>query len=194
MIIRSVKDIILWQESKIIRFLLMLHNVKLGANIKIKGCPFIKNNGTFIIGNNARINSRISANPIGGDRKCYFVTGKGAKLTLGNGVAISNSAINCYNSITIEENVMIGGSCKIYDTDFHSLNFEERTSDDRTTINTKPILIKSNAFVGGHCIILKGVTIGCNSIIGAGSVVTKDIPDNEIWGGNPAQFIKKIKN
>lgn len=172
----------------------MLHNVKLGANIKIKGCLFIKNNGTFIIGNNVRINSRISANPIGGDRKCYFVTGKGANLTLGNGVAISNSTINCYNSITIEENVMIGGSCKIYDTDFHSLNSVERTNDDRTTINTKPILIKSNAFIGGHCIILKGVTIGCNSIIGAGSVVTKDIPDNEIWAGNPAQFIKKIKN
>lgn len=59
-------------------------------------------------------------------------------------------------------------------------------------IKSKPILIKEGAFIGAHSIVLKGVTIGKYSVIGAGSVITKDIPDNEVWAGNPARFIKKL--
>ena len=51
--------------------------------------------------------------------------------------------------------------------------------------------IKDNAFIGANTVICNSVTIGRNAVVGAGSVVTKDIPDNEIWGGNPAHFIKK---
>lgn len=53
------------------------------------------------------------------------------------------------------------------------------------------VTIKENAFLGAYCIITKPVIIGANSIVGAGSVITKDIPDNEIWAGVPARFIKK---
>lgn len=191
-IIRNIKDVVLMIESQIIKSLLIYKKVNIGKRFKIKGKPYVRNNGEFNIGDNVRINSRISANPIGGDRKCSFFIGKGAKLIIENGVALSNSAINCYNFIKIEANVMIGGNCKIYDTDFHSLETTLRISDNRSKIKTKKVLIKKNAFIGGHCIILKGVTIGENSIIGAGSVVSKDVPDNEIWAGNPARFIKKI--
>lgn len=191
---RKLKDAILFLESKMITFYLILRKLKIDRTLKIKGIPYVKNRGIFNLGKNVRINSRISANPIGGDKRCYFVVAKDAVLTIGNGVAISNTSINCYNSITIMDNVMIGGSCKIYDTDFHSLDQYERVTDDRTNIKTKPIIIKENAFIGGHSIILKGVEIGENSIVGAGSVVTRNIPDNEIWAGNPAKFIKKINN
>lgn len=57
---------------------------------------------------------------------------------------------------------------------------------------TSPVVIKDGAFIGAHCIILKGVTIGENSIVGAGSVVTKSIPDGEIWAGNPVKFIRRV--
>ena len=59
-------------------------------------------------------------------------------------------------------------------------------------IKTKNIRIDDNVFIGGHSIILKGSSIGKNSIIGAGSVVSGEIPANEIWGGNPAKFIRSI--
>lgn len=86
-----------------------------------------------------------------------------------------------------------GGGVKLYDTDFHSISYEERIQKPDPGIKSKPILIKEGAFIGAHSIILKGVTVGRHSVIGAGSVVTKDIPDNEVWAGNPARFIRKLE-
>lgn len=81
----------------------------------------------------------------------------------------------------------------MYTTDFHSLNPEVRsTVNDMKQRKSAPVVIMDHAFIGAHCIILKGVTIGKNAIVGAGSVVTKSIPDNEIWAGNPAKFIRKV--
>lgn len=82
------------------------------------------------------------------------------------------------------------GGTKIYDTDFHWLDFEKRIRE--TGGKTSPVTIKDGAFIGGSCIILKGVTIGEKSVIGAGSVVTKSVPDGEMWAGNPAKFIRKL--
>lgn len=88
---------------------------------------------------------------------------------------------------------MIGGNCKIYDNDFHSLDFNERMGTVDLWSKTCPVVIKDGAFIGAHTIVLKGVTIGERSIVGAGSVVTRSIPDYEIWAGNPAKFIKKVE-
>lgn len=86
-----------------------------------------------------------------------------------------------------------GGTC-VYTTDFHSLDPKVRqTNRDLKERKSAPVIIEENVFIGAHCTILKGVTIGKNSIIGAGSVVTKSVPANEIWAGNPAKFIRKIE-
>ena len=116
----------------------------------------------------------------------------GAKLIIGHHSGMTNSTINCSESITIGNYVNIGAGCLIVDSDFHSLDWRDRL--DGTDIAKKknsPVVIKDLAFIGAHCIILKGVTIGEKSIIGAGSVVVKNVPDGEIWAGNPAVFIKK---
>ena len=126
--------------------------------------------------------------------RCCFVTYNDGKIKIGNNVGISNSCLNAHILINIEDNVNIGGDCKIYDSDFHSIKYSNRINLPDKTYNSKQINIKSGAFIGAHSIILKGVTIGKRSVIGAGSVVTCDIPDNEIWAGNPIKFIKKIDN
>jgi len=59
-------------------------------------------------------------------------------------------------------------------------------------MQTRQVFLNKNGFIGGSSIILKGVFIGEKSIVAAGSVVIKSIPDGEIWGGNPAKFIKKL--
>lgn len=92
--------------------------------------------------------------------------------------------------ITIEEGVGIATGCKII---CHYLDPYNMTLDDRLA-NRYPVgevLIKKNAFIGMGSMIIKPVTIGENAIVGAGSVVNHDIPDNEIWAGNPARCIGK---
>jgi acetyltransferase-like isoleucine patch superfamily enzyme len=161
-------------------------------DFKIFGLITVKNHGRMSLGSNIRINSSRYANVIGGDTRTSFVVKKGATLQLGNNISISNAAFYCNSSIIIEDHVMIGGSCKVWDSDFHPLDPELRKTNPRDNFLSRPIHIKESAFIGGCSIILKGVTIGRNSIIGAGSVVSRNVPDNEIWGGNPAMFIKKL--
>jgi acetyltransferase-like isoleucine patch superfamily enzyme len=159
---------------------------------EIRGILLIKNNGKIDIGNSVRINSSMFANPIGGDGKTMLTTGPKGSIQIGNNVRISNAAIVSQETITIEDNVFLGGSCKIYDSDFHSLIPKFRCMDDDPDIKTKPVRICKDAFIGAHSIILKGVTIGDGAVIGAGCVVTKNVPAGEIWAGNPAKFIKKV--
>lgn len=170
--------------------------VILGDSCKINGiCKFLSDSpGSIKIGNKVDINSGRRFNPIGGDTYTMFRTIGVGKIVIGNNVGISNSTIVARKAVRIEDKVRIGGSCKIYDNDFHSLGVKNRLSSSDTNIASSEIIIKEGAFIGAHSIILKGVVIGINSIIGAGSVVTKNVPDGEIWGGNPAKFIRKIND
>lgn len=151
--------------------------------------------GKFKVGENFKINNGSRYNRIGRQQQCYFIVSKNAVLEIGNNVGMSSTAIVCHNSIRIGNNVKIGGNCVIYDTDFHSLNFIDRRDAVNDIMNkvSKPVIIEDDVFIGAHVTILKGVTIGCKSIIGAGAVVTRSIPPNEIWAGNPAKKIRIIE-
>ena len=138
----------------------------------------------------SRIHSGYVANTFGGERKSIITVFKNAHLIIGTNSGISNSTIICTERIIIGSNVLIGGGCCIYDTDFHEINYNLRHGNNA---KSKAIEFKEGAFIGGYCHVLKGVTIGTGSVIAAGSIVTKDIPDYEVWGGNPARFIKKIE-
>lgn len=152
---------------------------------------FRKYGGTLTIGDCVGINSHLIADPIGGQSKTILCVCDGASLRIGNNVGISNACIFAQNDIFIDDEAVIGAGVKIYDTDFHSPNPEYRHNGN-THVNTAPVHIGKRAFIGGHSIILKGVNIGDQAVIAAGSVVTKNIPENEIWGGNPAKYLKTI--
>ena len=158
----------------------------------IHGRLKIYGHGKIVLGEGVTINSSASSNPIGGDCRTIFSIVPGAVLTIGNRVGISNSAIVCHNSITLGDDVVIGGNVKIYDTDFHRLSEGCRELDDRKAARKGAVVIRDRAFIGAHSIVLKGVTIGEGAVIGAGSVVTKDVPSMTVVGGIPARVIKKI--
>lgn len=167
-------------------------NVRVGNGVRIKGIIFVRNQGELVIGNNVKVNSGKNANVIGGDIRTNILVFNNGKVEIGNSVGMSNCTLVCQSKIIIEDYVMLGGGNRIYDTDFHSIRFGDRIQKPDPGVISKPVIIKEGAFVGAHSIILKGVTIGKHAVVGAGSVVATDIPDNEIWAGNPARFIKEI--
>lgn len=182
-----------WMPSHLINLaILKIRKVSCGKNLRTFGLMFIRGTGCIQIGNNVKINSCRETNPIGGDTKTILHAKGDGRIYIGDNTGISNAAIIALECIKIGKNVFIGGNCKIYDHDFHSLDYEERIREINPTGKSQPVVIKEGAFIGAHCIILKGVTIGEKSIIGAGSVVTRSVPDNEIWAGNPAHFIRKV--
>lgn len=131
-----------------------------------------------------------------------------SEMTIGDRVLINEgTTIYCTMGITIGNDVMISWGTTIVDSNMHSIISADRLKEtqnarkeienhtmgqnvDRSTIESAPVIIKDKAWIGFNCIILKGVTIGEGAIVGAGSVVTKDVPDYAVVGGNPAVILK----
>lgn len=177
------------------RFQFLAYGVKV-SSFTCKGIPYVmiaRHANGLSIGDNFSMNNGLKSNPIGCPQACVFWVGNNSSITIGNNVGISQTALISHCSISIGNNVKIGGGTCIYTTDFHSLDPKIRASrDDQVQSKCAPVHICDNVFIGAHTIILKGVTIGENSIVGAGSVVTKSIPANQIWGGNPIKFIREL--
>lgn len=132
-------------------------------------------------------------NPLVSNNRTCLASNKNASLLIGDNVGISSSVIWSHKSITIGNRVSIGAMCTIIDSDCHSLNYKDRgTSFDLKNKIDSPIVVGDDVLIGTRSIILKGVTIGPRSIIGAGSVVVKDIPADCIAAGNPCKVIKLI--
>lgn len=147
--------------------------------------------GRFRFGQDVIINSGFEANPVGGFRTTFLFKGPDALIEIGDRTGISNAMIAAYERVTLGADVNLGAGCKIMDTDFHSLDLRERIAN--INIPHRPVTIEDGVFIGTEAIICKGVTIGRESVIAAGAVVVKNVPPGEIWGGNPARFIRKLK-
>jgi len=129
-------------------------------------------------------------------------------IKIGDRVLINNgTTLYSVNEISIGNDVMISWGCTIIDNNSHSIVSSERLKDlknarkeyekgilgensDWSCIENKPIVIKDKVWIGFNSIIMKGVTIGEGAVIAAGSVVTKDVPNYAVMGGNPAKILK----
>jgi len=177
------------------RFYLKFVGVLCGRNLKIHGLPYILSHGRgkIVLGDNLTLSSGEIANPIGLNHRCIIRTiGKEAEIWIGNEVGISGSTLLARNKIIISDGVLIGANCTIVDSDFHPLDPIQRRKMQTEGIESKPILLEENVWLGMNVIVLKGVTIGKNTIVGAGSVVVKSLPPNVIAAGNPAKVIRNI--
>ena len=124
-----------------------------------------------------------------------------ASISIGKNTFIGDSSIISAEKIEIGNDVLISWGCIIIDHNSHSIHFQNRKDDvkkwfdgskDWSGVIRKPVIIKDKSWIGFNSIILKNVTIGEGAIIGAGSVVTKDIPPYTIVAGNPARIIREI--
>lgn len=188
---RKLRKIFFMHYNKFIFYLAGIHY---GKNMRITNNIYLDiNSKSYInIGNNFVFTSGEAFNPLCRNIKGSIYTKKGAQIIIGNNVGISSACLWANSSIKIGNNVKIGGDCIIMDTDAHSLNYKDRRNfiTDNKHTNSSPITIEDDVLIGTRCIILKGVTIGARSIIGSGSIVTKDIPADCIAAGNPAKIIK----
>ncbi|MDB5012127.1 MAG: acetyltransferase with multiple hexapeptide repeat domain [Daejeonella sp.] len=124
------------------------------------------------------------------DRSCHILVPQ--QLQIGDNTSISSyCTIYAAFGVYIGKNCLISSNCGISSIN-HIQNSLIRHVDDENINYSKPVYIGNNVWVGMNACILPGVHIGENSIIGSGSVVTKNVPANEIWVGNPARFVRKI--
>ncbi|MDD4927939.1 MAG: acyltransferase [Gallionella sp.] len=119
--------------------------------------------------------------------------GNSSRIIIEDGVWINNNAVIIAerSSIRIGANTLVGGEFTVVDSDFHDLHPDRRLAG---THECKSVDIGKNVFIGSRVMILKGVNIGDNSVIAAGAVVTRDVPDNCIAAGVPAKVIAKISS
>lgn len=116
----------------------------------------------------------------------------GDGLSIGNGSGIGAFS-NVPSDVTIGENVMIGQELLIY-TSNHRTDRTDIPMREQGWTEQRPVVIGDDVWIGSRVTILPGVHIGNGAVIGAGAVVTKNVPPYEVWGGNPARFLKHRKN
>lgn len=163
-----------------------------GKKLVIVGRIYVHGRKTGIeLGDNCVVYSTESINPTAGGNHTHLVVGSKGQMIIGNNVGMSHVNITAYKSVIIEDNVMLGSGVKIWDTDFHPIDYKDRVFLKREG-ECMNIRICEGAFIGACSIILKGVTIGKHSVIGAGSIVTSNVPDYQVWAGNPARFIRRL--
>ncbi|MCX7898801.1 MAG: acetyltransferase [Methylocystis sp.] len=130
--------------------------------------------------------------------------GENARLRVGRHCTIgANSRIWARKEIEIGDYVMISHLVDIHDSDAHPLDSSERRKQavafceyrqpmDMALVESAPVRIEDDVWIGFKASILKGVTIGRGAIVGAGAVVTRDVPPNAVVGGNPATIIRRL--
>jgi|TARA_B110000908_G_C10170496_1_gene410582 acetyltransferase-like isoleucine patch superfamily enzyme len=181
---------------RINRIKFTVNNILYGDNLIVKGPIYLTISPTsqVKIGNGCTIKSGHNYNPLSRNIRTSITLEENAKLQIGNNVGLSSVCLWVHHSVIIGDNVNVGADTIIMDSDAHSLNYAHRRSvkiDLQNKIN-KEIIIGDDVLIGTRAIILKGVTIGERSVIGSGSVVTKDVPPDTVFGGNPAMFIKNL--
>lgn len=158
---------------------------RIGKNVRTDGdMPFIIGSGELNVGNNVKV----------GNRTTFILLPnlyERPELTIGDGTVIGYmTGISVEQKVTIGSNCLIAGDVYITDNNSHGISSENGRK--MTKADVSPVIIEDNVWIGTQSIILKGVRIGRGSVVAAGSVVTKSVPENVVVGGNPAKIIKEI--
>ena len=176
------------------RFRFKLYGVVYGKNCRVYGKLYIKlfPDTNVKIGDNFFCSSGQNVNALCANKRGVIYLVHSATLIIGNNVGMSSPVIWCNKRIIIGDNVKIGANVILMDTDAHSTDFLLRRDSMHDWSEPEAIVIDNDAFIGMNVTILKGVHVGARAIIGAGSIVSHDVPSDCIAAGNPAKIIRRI--
>lgn len=170
---------------------LHLHNMKTAKGVKIVQRITAQGRGRIEVGEGAQLG--VYPSP-GFKRGEFYLEARSAsaQIIIGKNVFINNDCtiIADKSFIEIGDDTLIGPSFFCVDSNFHPLDPTQRMTSNYTC---QPVKIGKNVFIGARVTILKGVNIGDDTVIAAGSVVVKDVPRSVIFAGNPARFISDLR-
>ncbi|MCX6596157.1 MAG: acyltransferase [Acidobacteria bacterium] len=160
---------------------------EVGKNLGIELLPEVIGHSQIYLGDNVQISGKIS-----------IISGRvfdNPRLVVGNRSSIGHGTVISVNrEVTIGDDVLIAGSVRIADNDGHPIDADRRIRHEPPgQESTKPVHIGNKAWIGNSACILKGVTVGEGAIVGALSVVTRDVPAYHVVAGNPARIVKDLR-
>ncbi len=172
----------LWSNGRaVLRARWYLRHTTLGAKVRVWGAPNIQNSGEMIIRDRVRISSTLSTTQLAATEN--------GLLEIGESTFINHGTLICATQLVrIGAHCSIGPGSIIMDSDFHRLEPERRDEP----AESRPIVLEDNVWLGARVIVLRGVTIGSGSVIGAGSVVTRDVPPRSVAAGLPARIVRTL--
>jgi carbonic anhydrase/acetyltransferase-like protein (isoleucine patch superfamily) len=151
----------------------------LGPRVTLHGRPSVVNRGRMTIGDRVRLNSTVAT--------LELVSLPGGHLEIGENVFINyGSSLVASVHVKVGNDCLIGTHVMVMDTDFHQV--EDKSYDT----NGKPVILEDRVWLGNRSIVLKGVTIGHDSVVAAGSVVTADVPPRCVVAGVPAKVVREF--
>lgn len=183
-----------WLTYPAARLLMALNGISWRRGWSFYGLPIVQKHRRSVMtfGEGFSLRSSARSNPLAPNHPVVLSTLRaGAVLEIGRNFGMTGGSICVATRVTIGDNVAVGANCVITDTDFHPLHPRARLSDPQNG-KSAPVVIGDNVFIGMNSIILKGVTVGANSVIGAGSVVSRSLPAGCIAAGNPAVVIRSL--
>jgi acetyltransferase-like isoleucine patch superfamily enzyme len=150
---------------------------RLGSRVTLHGRPKVVNRGTMTFGDRVRLDSSVAT--------LELVALRGGLLEIGDNVFINyGSSLVASTHVRIGNDSLIGTHVMVMDTDFH------RVEDKAYDTSGKPVILEERVWLGNRSMVLKGVTIGHDSVVAAGSVVTSDVPPRSIVAGVPARVVR----
>ena len=184
-----------WLAYPRVRLIFGLNRIPWGVGWRFYGTPILQKHrdSRMQFGAYLQLRSSARSNPTGSNRQVILSTWRaGAILEIGERFGMTGGTICAAERVSIGHRVTVGANATIMDTDFHPLDpVQRRLHPDAA--ETAPIIIEDDVFIGLQCLILKGVTLGQGCAVGAGSVVTRDVPAGVVVAGNPAKVIGSLQ-
>lgn len=167
--------------------------IRLGKRVSIVGTPIVdvRRGARIVIGDEVTLNSSNRGYHLNMHSPVKLLADRpGATISIGEKTRIHGSCLHAYSSISIGRRCLIAANCQLADGNGHDLSFEDVENRINTIGDSFPIVVEDCVWIGSNCIVLPGVTIARGAVVGAGSVVTKDIPPMVVAAGNPARVIR----
>ena len=183
-----------WLAYPKVRWTFAWSGIPWGEGWRLYGVPIIQKyrHSSMRFGPGLQLRSSVRSNPLGPNHPVILATlQEKARLEVGANFSITGGTLAATESIAIGNNVTVGVNSMIFDSDFHPLVPDQRRLSSAGG-RSAAVLIEDDVFIGLNCLVLKGVTIGRGSVIGAASVVTKDVPAGVIVAGNPARVVREL--